>query len=331
MRGPRGIGCALALTGAPWAFAIDIVLVPGPTLSANPAAIAAFNRAAAQWETRLSDPITITLTADIGPLAFGTAQTSPFIVQDNFDFFRNRMVADALDEGPDDAIVASLPTFANFTAVLPTGSSLNGSMLATKANMKAMGIGNLDVVFGPNDANITFNVNRPFDYDSSDGVGLTQRDFESTAVHEIGHALGFISIVEIAASGAIMPNPLDLFRFQNGSSTLDPTVATFGTTPRFLIRGGSPMFDDGVNEWLMSSQLDGFGASHWKADELTGNYVGVMDPSGINGWAAPITDADLRAFDLIGYEVVTVPQPASVLALMLGAVGLRRRRSMRPS
>src|SRR4051812_14286654 len=98
MRAYRAIGCALALASASSAFAIDVVLNPGPNLSANPVALAAFNRAAAQWESRLSDPITVTVNADILPMPFATAQTSPSMIGFNFDFIRDRMVIDALDE-----------------------------------------------------------------------------------------------------------------------------------------------------------------------------------------------------------------------------------------
>jgi hypothetical protein len=331
MRYCRAIGVALAFTCASSAFAIDIVLNPGPNLSANPPALAAFNRAATTWEHLLSDPITVRINGDIVPMSFGAAATSAVAVGFNFDFVRNKMVTDALDEGPDDAIVASIPTAANFTATLPPGASLNGSILATKANLKAIGV-NVDDVFGPNDATITFNTNRPWDYDNSDGVGAGRVDFESAALHEIGHALGFSSTVENTTGTTFMPQPLDLFRFQNGSPDVDPTEATFATTPRYLVQGGVPIFDDGVNEWAMSSQLDGFGAGHWKDDSLTGTYIGVMNPRLPPGRIAFITNADLRALDLIGYEVTTAPEPASLFALALVAIGSRRRRrSERPS
>jgi hypothetical protein len=308
---------------------MNIVINPSASLSANPAALAAFHRAATHWESLLSDPITVTVNGNLAPSSGFVAQTSPVTVGFNYDVIRNAMVADAADEAPDDAIVASLPTAATFTATVPAGASLNGGMFATKANLKAIGV-NVDDVFGPNDANITFNSNVSFDYDSSNGINPNQRDFESAALHEIGHALGFISMVETLSS-SVSPTPLDLFRFQNGAANVDPTTATFATTPRSLVTGGVPIFDDGVNEWAMSSQTDGYGASHWKDDSLTGIYIGLMDPAGVNGQAKYITIADLRAFDLIGYELTTVPEPAGLVGLTSGALGIRRRRSKRPT
>jgi hypothetical protein len=329
MRVCRGISFTLALACASSAFALDIVINPSTSLSANPAALAAFERAATHWESLFSDPITVTVNGNLAPASGFVAQTSPVFVIDNFNFVRNRMATDALNEGADDLIVASIPTFETFTATIPPGSSLPGAMRVTKANLKALGVGSLDEAFGPSDANITFNSNVAFDYDSSNGIGPNQRDFESAALHEIGHTLGFASEVD-SQSSTVWPTPLDMFRFQNGAASVDPTTATFATTPRSIITGGSPIFDDGINEWAMSSIEDGFQASHWKDDSLTGIYVGLMDPAGVNGQAKFITNADLRALDLIGYEIVTVPEPASLGALTLGAIVLRRRRSLKP-
>ncbi len=49
----------------------DIVINPNPTLSANPAALAAFNRAAATWEKYISDPVTVTIDAGLAALGPG--------------------------------------------------------------------------------------------------------------------------------------------------------------------------------------------------------------------------------------------------------------------
>jgi hypothetical protein len=127
----------------------------------------------------------------------------------------------------------------------------------------------------------------------------------------------------------MLPRPLDLFRFQDGGPDVDPTTETFGTTPRALVTGGVPIFDDGTNEWGMSNVTDGWQASHWKDDAITGTYVGIMDPTLPTGQKELITNADLRAFDLIGYELATVPEPASLIAVTFGAAGLRRRQSQK--
>jgi hypothetical protein len=329
MRRCRRIAFALAFTCASSAFAIDIVINPGAALSANPDALAAFNRAAAQWESRLSDPITVTIDANIAPLGIPTAQTNSVFILRTFNNVRNLMVADALDEGADDLIVASLPTYETFTAALPADTSLNGGMILTKANLKALGVTGLDTQFGVSDGSITFNSNFAFDYDNSNGVGAGLKDFESAAMHELGHALGFQSVA--GSTGTMLPVPLDLFRFQNGAADVDPTLATFATTPRSLVVGGAPIFDDGVTEWAVSPGNDGTFVGHWKDDNITGNLIGVMDPSIAFGQMFTITSADLRAFDLTGYEVTTVPEPSSLVALTLGAIGLRRRRSNRRS
>src|SRR5262245_21288390 len=46
----------------------DIAIVPGPGLAAHPAAMAAFERAARQWEAYISDPVTVTIEAEIAPI-----------------------------------------------------------------------------------------------------------------------------------------------------------------------------------------------------------------------------------------------------------------------
>lgn len=77
---------------------------------------------------------------------------------------------------------------------------------------------------------------------------------------------------------------------------------------------------------------DGNQASHWKDNALTGNLIGIMDPTLSFGQAYPITDADFRSMDLMGYDIAfnnvpTVPAPGT-LALILGGamvgwIGLR--------
>ena len=127
--------------------ALSIVINAGPTLAANPAALAAFGRAAAQFENALTDPITVTIDADLAPLGPGIiGSTSSVFLADSYDAIRNQMVADA---DADDTTVPFLPTSAQFTAFVPTGIGLFNAIEATKANLKAMGFTGLDApMFG---------------------------------------------------------------------------------------------------------------------------------------------------------------------------------------
>ncbi|HYW80076.1 MAG TPA: NF038122 family metalloprotease, partial [Thermoguttaceae bacterium] len=235
-------------------FVINIQ--PGPGLLGNQAALDAFQRAANTWSSRIDDDITVNIAADLVDMGagstVGTTSSSYFFATEPNEF-RDVMVADAADE-PDDAIVGFLPDMTNFTAILPDGFSLNrlppeegghALMSATKANLKALGfsaalLDSLDQ--GAADGTINFNSQFSFDFDNSDGVDFTKIDFESAAAHEIGHTLGFMSIVDDidfaldnSLAGGVYPTTLDAFRFENGVAGHDPnTSADFQAFPRYL-------------------------------------------------------------------------------------------------
>lgn len=318
----------------------DIVIVPNSSLSANTPALNAFNRAAVQWESRISDPITVTIDgqlAALGPGIIGSA--SSVVLQGTYNQIRNQLVANSAPEF-DDAIVASLPTAATFGATLPVGFSLSGNVLGSKANLKAMGFTGLDGTFGVSDATITFSSAFSFDYDNSDGVTPGMMDFETVAAHEIGHALGFFSSVDdvdadVQANtpGLVSPTSLDLFRFVDSVNTaLDPIdTATFATATRNLVPGAVGITDFGDNAWGIGNEFrmstgltqgDGRQASHWKDDALTGIYIGMLDPTLNFGTIQQITEADFRALDLIGYDITPVPEPSTYAVGCLGLAAL---------
>jgi hypothetical protein len=311
--------------------AFDLAIVPGATLAANVPALNAFNRAVNQWRNRIADPITITIEADMAPLGSGIlGQTSSFVLSGSYTTLRNALVADAADE-PDDAIVASLPAIGAFS--LPAGFGIDGDIQVTKANAKALGFTGIDDTFGTSDAMMIFNTNYSFDFDRSDGITPDFFDFEGIAAHEIGHALGFVSDVDyvdavLGQNGTapdVEPTTLDLFRFADGTLNDPATVADFQIMPRSMVPGVAAMFDQinpgfgGSAEALFSTgqtQGDGRQASHWK-DNLG---IGVMDPTAAPQEILTIAPNDLRAFDLIGYEITQVPEAGGAALLLIGGM-----------
>jgi hypothetical protein len=333
-RSPRSFWHAAiiaALTATP-AFALDIVINPGSALSSNSQALAAFNRAAVQWEALFSDPVTVNISANLVSIANPNVlgQASSVELSDSFNTVRGLLIADA---GPTEPALALLPTAAQFSAYLPSGFTFLTSagqpvILGSKANFKALGYDPtlLDTLFGVSDATIEFNSNFTFDYDNSDGVTSGTVDFESVAAHEIGHALGFLSIVDTVdtlvgngQTAPIAPFTLDLFRF----STADqPTsLADFTLTPRSLLPQDPSLWSDFFADYNFSTGVavgDGRQASHWKDDVLTGSYIGLMDPTLTSGVIAPITQADIRALGYIGWNVV--PEASTATAATVGAL-----------
>lgn len=312
------------------ALSATIHLNAGSGLSGNAAALAAFTRAANTWGSLLKDPVTIEIDADLANLGNSSivGQSSSVVLGTGYTGFRQQLLQDSADE-MDDAIVAALPTAAQFSAYVPTGASLSSNVVLTKANAKALGYTGLDF---SSDGSIVFNSLFNFDYDNSNGiVGM---DFESVALHEIGHTLGFISAVDTLdyyGPSLVSIFPLDLYRFSD--SNLPVNATDFTTTPRELRPGQKASTSDTLNAWAMSTGVtygDGRQASHWKDSASTGMSIGTMNPTIGFGQKFSLTYADLRSMDLIGWDVQTVPEPGTtglVAAGFAGILCLKRRRA----
>ena len=110
------------------------------------------------------------------------------------------------------------------------------------------------------------------------------------------------------------------------------TALEFTTGGRNLEPGSAAIFDDLDLEAAFSTGVatgDGRQASHWKDNGLTGVLIGSMDPTIAPQQVFQPSGPDLRAFDLIGWDIVSVPvpEPAAVLLLSFGGLlfGSRRR------
>ncbi|MGK7888728.1 MAG: NF038122 family metalloprotease, partial [Leptolyngbyaceae cyanobacterium] len=132
-------------------------------------------------------------------------------------------------------------------------------------------------------------------------------DFLSMALHEIGHNLGFVSgldgmmdIFQLHSGDTRIEGftGLDLFRHSIDSTAVensDGSVSdlTLGGNSYFSIDGGTTNLGD-------FSGGDEFQASHWERFQTA---IGVMDPTLAYQERLSITERDLQALDVLGWDV----------------------------
>jgi hypothetical protein len=196
------------------------------------------------------------------------------------------------------------------------------------------------------DASIAFSTDYTysFDFNRNGNIAAGTFDFVGLAAHEIGHVLGFTSGVDILdgnspPSGGPYPdsafeyvNTLDLFRYSDDSKNAGAIDWTADNRAKYfsLDRGAT-------NIALLSNGVtfgDGRQASHWK-DNLG---IGIMDPTAGAGEKLAISENDLRAFDVIGWNraginATAVPEPADFIGTFIFAaftadLVLKRRKKL---
>lgn len=309
----------------------------------------AFLAAANFWSTYLADPIVVNL--DVGfqnlsstPNVLGqTTSTSQTV---SYTSVKNALIADQTTA--DDAVTAAhlqagpnikfLSNQTNGTVFLDQNNTANNAYLSVNtALMKAL---NLLPNNSITDGGVTFNSLFNFDFDPSDGITSGSFDFVGIAIHEIGHALGFVSGVDTvdyySANGAgtgqltsfdgyAIYTVMDLFRYSstsiaNGNGVQDLAIGDRGQY--FSTDGGTTNLGAYATGRYNG---DGRQASHWK-DNLG---LGIMDPTIAAGEYGQVTARDLLAFDTIGYNLVfpatPIPAPSAFWLFLLGLWGLRRR------
>lgn len=225
------------------------------------------------------------------------------------------------------------------------GGPNNSNVFLTAANAKALGL--RDGNSGGTDAAIVFNSSYAWDFDRSDGISAGALDFIGVALHEIGHAMGFESGVDvldgIADNGAsglgtgndrpsddelVFVTSLDFMRFSADSEAAgaDLDWTADARDKFFSVDGGlNAAFEGGSHFSTGTVYGDGQQASHWKES----GGLGIMGPTAGGGELGNISEFDLRAFDGIGYDrsLSAVPEPTGlIVGLAAIPLMLRRRR-----
>lgn len=205
------------------------------------------------------------------------------------------------------------------------------------------------------DGEIQFSNQFGFDFDPSNGIAAGSYDFIGVAIHEIGHALGFVSGADDfdffngytgPVDDAWWGYGLDMFRY-SAAGQLDWTP---NTPSYFSIDGGANALYDGLFS-TGSFNGDGNQASHWKEPNQAtpcANFRGIMNPYICGGVGDSVTALDLALFDAIGwnlsvdvlansnynastasiYRTFAVPEPPTwmMLVLALSLIGVIRGR-----
>ena len=286
-------------------------------------ALTAANAAAGIWASLFSSPVNITVNMAMGTSA-GLADAQTPLESVGYSTVAAALAAQSGQPGK--SILADLPDALNTTNVsLPSGDSLTGFMNLTEANAQALGL--TDVI--SQNATVTFSTGYTWYYGLDGNVPAGAFDFESVALHELGHVLGFISSEDDVDTGAtsISPTPLDLFRFT--ATCVQTSADPFETCPRDLTPSSSivQVLSDGTVSYPVCTGAktgDGCQASHYQEG------VGVMQYALAPGTAPGVSSADIWAMEMIGYDSA-VPEPATLAFVALGLAGLaalaRRRRS----
>lgn len=369
-----GTASAVALAAPAGAATIILHDIGGAAQVTGTQAEAGFRIAAKYWESVLTNNATIELNVGYGGLPPGVLGSTGSSLIDYVPIgayynllnanktsaLDNLAVANLSPLNANGGVSVLVPAYlspatqdgidvAGGTRLAPD-NTINQAMALTSANVKALGID-----LGPSfiDGTIQFSNQFAFDFNPTDGITPGSYDFIGVAIHEIGHALGFVSGADDFDYTDGQTGPvddfwwgygLDMFRYSAaGQLNWAPNQPAY-----FSVDGGATALGDfstGENTG------DGNQASHWKEPNQAtpcNDFLGVMNPYICGGKMDSVTALDLAAFDAIGwnvnvdvlanpaYELTTaqiyaqfaIPEPStwSVVFLGLLAAGLVTRR-----
>jgi hypothetical protein len=307
--------CAGSHPAAQAQVALTIIPTFDSTINNDPNATTiknTINQVIAVYEARFTTKTATTVNITFKEMGSGLGQSSTFIGTVSYSDYRSALASHATT-ADDTTAVNSLQTGSSVTI---NGTSFSTVAIST-ATGRALGFTGFNVA---SDGTVSLrtsimNLSRTGTQDPS------KYDLFAVAAHEIDEVLGFGSAVGGGFSAGTL-RPQDLFRNDsagNRSFTSSSTAQAFFSIDK-------------------TTQLVRFN------QDSTGDFGDWYSPSGHtpvrvqDAFATPGTQPDLNVeltgLDVIGYDLVPVPEPGLVLGVAvagLGAVaGLRRRLGRRP-
>ncbi len=296
-----------------WVARATAGLIITPTYGANlntdsnsTAIKAVINQAIANYEAKFSDPINVPIRFQ--EMTTGLGSSSYWYYNIPYSQFITTLTADK-KTSDDTTALAHLPPGA--TNPINGNSSIN---LKT-ANLRAIGINGLNSgLSGGVDGIISLNTHVT-DVGSSGTTG--QYNLLAVVEHEVDEILGLGSALSSGLSGND-PLPEDLFRFTSGGAR---SYVTTGDDAYFSIDGGATdlvRFNQGNNA--------GGDYGDWWSGNGTGN-AGPTPPTRVQDAfifpnRQPTLGAELRALDVIGYDLVPEPGTIALAAVGIGCLAI---------
>ena len=307
---------AVALTSTISLSAHALVIVPTFGVGVSAAAQAAFNFAAAEFQSLYSDPVTINFNVKAGTTGLG-GSSSPlmFVVPATYAQVRSALIADQTAHPSANGATSIAAGGSINTTTDPTGGG--GNFFYTFAQAKALGARPANDA--ASDGTFTYNSTLTYTFNPLNRQVVGAFDFIGVAEHEISELMGRIP----GLGGTIAGQPgflvYDLFRYTAaGTRSLSDGAGRY-----FSINNGTTNLH-GYN----FANGNGSDPQDWDASDPTDPYNAFTGP----GQGHSINAVDIATLDVIGWDLAApVPEPTGAALMLAGlaAVGACARRRPR--
>jgi len=242
------------------------------------AAKAVVSQVTSFFQAHFYDSVTLHININwqnLGSGILGQTQNSFYSLNGGYAALKTDLTSDA-STSDDTASLAELPSSD------PTGGS--GLWVETRAQLLALGISTGDT--SP-DATITFGSSFPFDFDNSNGVTSGTYDFYAVVAHEMSEVMGRILWQGGGGGGWYMAE--DAMKFSSAGAHVyasGPTAGYFS-------------LDNGATDLADYNTVSGGDWGDWSSSPYIQDAFRAFLPS---GEVHPVTDADIRALDVLGWN-----------------------------